>query len=107
MDAQYGMGRTNETGIWWKWKIDPYTVDAVLVYAQRGHGRRASLYTDYTFAVWDNAECGVGGAGNNREDGRKLVPSQRHIPASLTAKLLRLMRSYAKPQLKNSAPSAA
>lgn len=40
-------------GDWWKWKIDPYTVDAVMIYAMRGHGRRANLYTDYTFAVWD------------------------------------------------------
>ncbi|PLP97619.1 ATP-dependent DNA ligase [Cupriavidus pauculus] len=52
-DAAYGAGRTRDVGIWWKWKIDPYTVDAVLVYAQRGHGRRASLYTDFTFAVWN------------------------------------------------------
>lgn len=51
--AAYGEGRTRDVGVWWKWKIDPYTVDAVLVYAQRGHGRRASLYTDYTFAVWN------------------------------------------------------
>lgn len=43
-------------GDWWKWKVDPYTIDAVLIYAQRGHGRRASLYTDYTFAVWDDGE---------------------------------------------------
>jgi DNA ligase-1 len=54
-DAQYGVGRTKDVGTWWKWKIDPMSVDAVLVYAQRGHGRRASLYTDYTFAVWDRA----------------------------------------------------
>ena len=46
----YGVGRT--TGLWWKWKIDPYTIDAVLIYAQLGHGRRAGLYTDYTFGVW-------------------------------------------------------
>ena len=51
--ARYGVGRTKDGGIWWKWKVDPLRVDAVLVYAQRGHGRRASLYTDYTFAVWD------------------------------------------------------
>jgi DNA ligase-1 len=51
-DARYGVERTREAGVWWKWKIDPMSVDAVLVYAQRGHGRRASLYTDYTFAVW-------------------------------------------------------
>ena len=51
--AHYGVGRTKDVGLWWKWKIDPLSVDAVLVYAQRGHGRRASLYSDYTFAVWD------------------------------------------------------
>ncbi|HET8875449.1 MAG TPA: ATP-dependent DNA ligase, partial [Casimicrobiaceae bacterium] len=50
-DAPYGIGRTGNA--WWKWKVDPMTVDAVLVYAQRGHGRHASLYTDYTLAVWD------------------------------------------------------
>ena len=61
--AQYGVGRTKDVGTWWKWKIDPYAIDAVLLYAQPGSGRRASLYTDYTFAVWD-------GEG----DERKLVP---------------------------------
>jgi DNA ligase-1 len=54
-NARYGIGRTKDVGTWWKWKIDPMSVDCVLVYAQRGHGRRASLYTDYTFAVWDRA----------------------------------------------------
>jgi len=63
--AQYGVGRTKDVGVWWKWKIDPYSVDAVLIYAQRGHGRRASLYTDYTFAVWD---------GEPGDPERKLVP---------------------------------
>jgi len=63
-DAQYGVGRTKDVGTWWKWKIDPFSVDAVLVYAQAGHGRRASLYTDYTFAVWDS----------DAEGERKLVP---------------------------------
>ena len=53
MESKYGVGRTKADGLWWKWKIDPMTVDCVLVYAQRGHGRRASLYTDYTFAVWE------------------------------------------------------
>jgi DNA ligase 1 len=47
----YGVGR--RVGDWWKWKVTPLTVDAVLVSAQAGHGRRAGLYTDYTFAVWD------------------------------------------------------
>jgi len=59
LSAPYGAGRTRaDGGDWWKWKVDPYTVDAVLVYAQRGHGRRASLYTDYTFAVWDRVPDG-------------------------------------------------
>ncbi|SAK39048.1 ATP dependent DNA ligase [Caballeronia temeraria] len=53
--SMYGVGRTKASGTWWKWKIDPYAIDAVLLYAQRGHGRRASLYTDFTFAVWDEA----------------------------------------------------
>ena len=51
-DAAYGTGRTKVDGLWWKWKIEPMTIDCVLIYAQAGHGRRASLYTDYTFAVW-------------------------------------------------------
>ncbi|HWC88367.1 MAG TPA: ATP-dependent DNA ligase, partial [Pirellulales bacterium] len=49
--AGYGVGR--QRGDWWKWKSEPYSIDAVLIYAERGHGRRASLYTDYTFGVWD------------------------------------------------------
>ena len=49
LDSVYRVGRRR--GDWWKWKVDPLTVDAVLIYAQRGHGRRAGLYTDYTFAV--------------------------------------------------------
>ncbi|WP_394778043.1 ATP-dependent DNA ligase [Undibacterium sp.] len=70
--AQYGIGRTKNVGTWWKWKIDPYTIDAVLIYAQSGHGRRASLYTDYTFAVWDKDTDGDG--DENTGDERKLVP---------------------------------
>jgi DNA ligase 1 len=54
-DARYGTGRTKAGGTWWKWKIEPLAVDAILVYAQAGHGRRASVYTDYTFAVWNRA----------------------------------------------------
>lgn len=57
-DAPYVAGRVK--GMWWKWKRDPLTVDAVLMYAQRGHGKRSSFYSDYTFGVW-------------REDG-ELVP---------------------------------
>jgi DNA ligase 1 len=54
LDGQYKSGRRR--GEWWKWKIDPYAVDGVLLYAQPGHGRRANLFTDYTFAVWDGEE---------------------------------------------------
>lgn len=53
-DSPYGVGRPR--GAWWKWKVDPFTCDAVLVAAQPGHGRRASLFTDYTFAVWRGDE---------------------------------------------------
>ena len=53
LDAAYGTGRTKADGLWWKWKVEPMTIDCVLIYAQAGHGRRASLYTDYTFAVWN------------------------------------------------------
>jgi DNA ligase-1 len=54
-DSAYGSGRTKADGTWWKWKIEPMTADGVLVYAHAGHGRRASVYTDYTFAVWNRA----------------------------------------------------
>jgi DNA ligase-1 len=50
-DSVYEVGRVR--GTWWKWKVSPYSIDAVLIYAQKGHGKRASLYTDYTFALWD------------------------------------------------------
>lgn len=53
-DSQYQTGR--KRGSWWKWKVDALTIDAVMIYAMRGHGRRANLYTDYTFAVWNGDE---------------------------------------------------
>ncbi|HEX6889398.1 MAG TPA: ATP-dependent DNA ligase [Chryseolinea sp.] len=53
-DSIYRDGRRR--GDWWKWKIDPFTVDAVMIYAMSGHGRRANLYTDYTFAVWNGEQ---------------------------------------------------
>ena len=60
-DAPYLPGRPK--GPWWKWKRDPHIIDAVLMYAQRGHGKRSSYYSDYTFGVWTNGE-----------DGEQLVP---------------------------------
>jgi DNA ligase-1 len=53
-DSPYLVGR--KRGDWWKWKVNPLTIDAVMIYAMRGHGRRANLYSDYTFAVWDGDE---------------------------------------------------
>jgi DNA ligase-1 len=55
-DALYVPGRPK--GLWWKWKRDPFTVDAVLMYAQRGSGKRSSYYSDYTFGVWTAGETG-------------------------------------------------
>lgn len=52
LDSPYLVGR--KKGYWWKWKVDPLTIDAVLTYAMRGHGRRSNLFTDYTFALWDH-----------------------------------------------------
>jgi DNA ligase 1 len=60
-DAAYLPGRPK--GQWWKWKRDPHIIDAVLMYAQRGHGKRSSYYSDYTFGVWTSGE-----------DGEQLVP---------------------------------
>ncbi len=80
-DAQYGVGRTKDVGTWWKWKIDPLSVDAVLIYAQRGHGRRATLYSDYTFAVWD-AEPGV--------PERQLVPFAKAYSGLTDAEMARV-----------------
>ena len=58
-EGVYGVGRrkgSDRTDVWWKWKLDPMSIDAVLIYAQRGHGRRSGLYSDYTFAVWSDQE---------------------------------------------------
>ncbi|RYG75425.1 hypothetical protein EON77_11220, partial [bacterium] len=75
--SPYRTGR--KRGDWWKWKIEPMTVDAVLIYAQRGSGKRASLYTDYTFAVWDEA----GGE-------RKLVPFAKAYSGLTDAEIRRV-----------------
>lgn len=82
-EARYGVGRTKDVGVWWKWKVDPYAVDAVLVYAQAGHGRRASLYTDYTFAVWDAAPDGAPGE-------RRLVPFAKAYSGLSDAEIARV-----------------
>jgi DNA ligase-1 len=53
-NSMYEVGR--KKGNWWKWKVEPFTIDAVLTFAMRGHGRRANMYTDYTFGLWNNGE---------------------------------------------------
>ena len=80
-EAPYGVGRTKDVGLWWKWKIDPLSIDAVLIYAQRGHGRRASLYSDYTFAVWD---------GPPGQPERKLVPFAKAYSGLTDAEMARV-----------------
>ncbi|APW40062.1 ATP-dependent DNA ligase [Rhodoferax koreense] len=82
--AQYGVGRTKDVGVWWKWKIDPLSIDAVLIYAQRGHGRRASLYSDYTFAVWDRPAEAAGDAP------RQLVPFAKAYSGLTDAEMARV-----------------
>ena len=67
-EGAYGIGRRkggDRTDVWWKWKLDPMSVDAVVIYAERGHGRRSGVYTDYTFAVWSAGE---------RPETRELMP---------------------------------
>lgn len=79
--APYGVGRTKDVGVWWKWKLDPLSVDAVLIYAQRGHGRRASLYSDYTFAVWN---------GPPEQPDRQLVPFAKAYSGLTDAEMARV-----------------
>lgn len=74
--ARYGSGRTKAEGTWWKWKVDPLSVDAVLIYAQAGHGRRASVYTDYTFAVWSRPPADAAEAAAVVEAIRRREPAR-------------------------------
>ena len=74
--ARYGSGRTKAEGTWWKWKVDPLTVDAVLIYAQAGHGRRAGVYTDYTFAVWSRPPVDAAEAASVVEAIRRREPAR-------------------------------
>ena len=83
-DGAYGIGRRkgdDRTDVWWKWKLDPMSVDAVVIYAERGHGRRSGVYTDYTFAVWSAGE---------EAGARELVPFAKAY-SGLTDKEIREM----------------
>ena len=91
-DGAYGIGRRkgdDRTDVWWKWKLDPMSVDAVVIYAERGHGRRSGVYTDYTFAVWSAGE----------EAARaNWCRSPRPIRGCRTRKFARWTRSSAAPR---------
>lgn len=78
-DSIYVPGRPK--GLWFKWKRDPFTIDAVLMYAQRGHGKRSSFYSDYTFGVW-----------RDEPEGRRLVPVGKAYFGFTDAELLKLDR---------------
>ena len=92
-DARYGTGRRKQGdlagGTWWKWKIDPLSVDAVLIYAQAGHGRRASVYTDYTFAVWSRTPHDAAEAAAVID-----AIAQREPPAADALQLVAFAKAY-------------
>lgn len=75
--------------VWWKWKIDPMTIDCVLIYAQAGHGRRASVYTDYTFAVWNRAP-----AGKQEADAVLEAIARREAPRPGALQLVAFAKAY-------------
>jgi DNA ligase-1 len=112
--AAYGAGRTKADGTWWKWKIDPMSVDGVLIYAQAGHGRRASVYTDYTFAVWNRAPAdaaeaqAVVDAIERREpaapDGLQLVPFAKAYSGLTDAEFREVDRVIRNTTLENFGP---
>ncbi len=103
-DAAYGTGRqkrgqspnspaaisgSDPIFAWWKWKIEPMTVDCVLVYAQPGHGRRASIHTDYTFAVWNRAPA-------DREEAEAVLEAiaRKEPPAPDALQLVPFAKAY-------------
>ena len=79
-EAPYQTGRRR--GDWWKWKIDPLTIDAVLLYAQAGHGRRSTLYTDYTFGLWDGEVLVPVAKAYSGLDDREILQLDRWIRAN-------------------------
>jgi len=84
LDSSYGTGR--QRGSWWKWKVDPYSFDAVMLYAQPGHGRRSNLYTDYTFGVWNNDELVPVAKAYSGLSDREILDLDRWIRAHTTEK---------------------
>jgi len=78
--SPYQSGRRR--GDWWKWKIEPLTIDAVMIYAQAGHGRRSTLYTDYTFGVWDGERLVPVAKAYSGLDDKEILQLDRWIRAN-------------------------
>jgi len=83
-DSTYASGRV--TGTWWKWKVDPYSIDAVLLYAQLGHGRRSELHTDYTFGLWHEGRLVPFAKAYSGLTDQELSVLDRHVRRNTTAK---------------------
>jgi DNA ligase-1 len=84
LGSTYGTGR--QRGSWWKWKVDPYSFDAVMLYAQPGHGRRSNLYTDYAFGVWSGEELVPVAKAYSGLNNTEIVDLDRWIRAHTTEK---------------------
>jgi DNA ligase-1 len=84
LTSHYGTGR--QRGDWWKWKIDPLVIDAVLINAQAGHGRRANLYTDYTFGVWSAGKLVPIAKAYSGLDDAEILEVDKFIRANTTGK---------------------
>lgn len=82
LDSPYRVGR--KRGDWWKWKVDPHTIDAVLLYAQPGHGRRSGLFTDYSFGVWHEGELVTVAKAYSGLDDAEIARLDRWIRAHTT-----------------------
>jgi DNA ligase-1 len=83
-DSSYGTGR--QRGSWWKWKVEPFSFDAVMLYAHPGHGRRSNMYTDYTFGVWSNDELVPVAKAYSGLSDTEIVELDRWIRAHTTEK---------------------
>ena len=91
LDSPYGSGRTRSAGLWLKYKREPWVIDGVLIYAQAGHGRRASLFSDYTFAVWNRAPLDAAQAQAVIEAIERREPLARRADLPLAEQALQLV----------------
>ena len=97
LDSRYGAGRIKGEGLWFKWKSEPMVVDGVLIYAQVGHGRRAGLFSDYTFGVWNRPPASAQEAQAVIEAiaSRQALPAQPGLPlAEQPLQLVAFAKAY-------------